>query len=81
MPIAKLFTHGGGQAVRLPAGFRFPGTEVRVRRVGNEVVLSAVAPLSADALIDALRAFEPGTALHREQPGRKQRRATIRAVR
>jgi antitoxin VapB len=36
---AKLFTHGRSQAVRLPKEFRFEGTEVRVTRVGNKVIL------------------------------------------
>ena len=36
---AKLFMHGRSQAVRLPKEFRFPGKEVRVRRVGRAVVL------------------------------------------
>lgn len=32
---AKLFKHGGSQAVRLPKAFRLPGKEVRVRRLGR----------------------------------------------
>lgn len=36
---AKLFTHGRSQAVRLPKEFRFEGTEVRVSRVGDKVIL------------------------------------------
>jgi antitoxin VapB len=36
---AKLFKHGGSQAVRLPKAFRLPGTEVRVRRIGRGVLL------------------------------------------
>ncbi len=36
---AKLFMHGRSQAVRLPKEFRFEGTEVRVSKVGNKVVL------------------------------------------
>jgi antitoxin VapB len=39
---AKLFTHGGSQAVRLPKAFRFAGTEVRVRRDGERVILEPV---------------------------------------
>jgi antitoxin VapB len=39
---AKLFTHGGSQAVRLPKAFRFSGTEVRVRRDGDRVILEPV---------------------------------------
>ncbi len=39
---AKLFRNGRSQAVRLPADFRFPGTEVYVRRdpATGDVVLS-----------------------------------------
>jgi antitoxin VapB len=37
--IAKLFRHGGSQAVRLPKNFRLPGTQVRVRRLGRGVLL------------------------------------------
>jgi virulence-associated protein VagC len=37
---AKLFMNGRSQAVRLPAKYRFKGTEVLVNRVGNNVVLS-----------------------------------------
>ncbi len=39
MVIAKIFRHGGSQAVRLPKLFRFEGTEVEVERRGDEVVL------------------------------------------
>jgi antitoxin VapB len=39
---AKLFKHGGSQAVRLPKAFRFEGTEVTVRREGDAVILEPV---------------------------------------
>jgi antitoxin VapB len=39
---AKLFMHGRSQAVRLPKEFRFEGTEVRVSRQGDKVVLEAI---------------------------------------
>jgi antitoxin VapB len=39
---AKLFTHGGSQAVRLPKAFRFNGAEVRIRREGDRVILEPV---------------------------------------
>ena len=39
---AKLFTHGGSQAVRLPKAFRFDGAEVRIRKEGNRVILEPV---------------------------------------
>lgn len=81
MPTAKLFSHGGSQAVRLPKEFRFEGAEVHVRRVGKDVVLSAAEPPGAQALIEALSNFEPGTRIKREQPSRQQRRASIRPAR
>jgi antitoxin VapB len=36
---AKLFMNGRSQAVRLPAAFRFTGTEVFIERQGEAVVL------------------------------------------
>jgi len=42
---AKLFRHGGSQAVRLPKEFRFPGTEVKVSRTPQGVLLE---PLNSD---------------------------------
>jgi antitoxin VapB len=39
---AKLFMHGGSQAVRLPKAFRFEGTEVSVRRDGDKVILEPI---------------------------------------
>jgi antitoxin VapB len=40
---AKLFRNGGSQAVRLPKEFQFEGTEVRIFREGEFVVLEPVA--------------------------------------
>ena len=39
---AKLFKHGRSQAVRLPKEFRLPGKEVRVRRIGQSVLLEPI---------------------------------------
>ena len=39
---AKLFQHGGSQAVRLPKAFRFEGAEVSIRRDGDAVILEPV---------------------------------------
>jgi antitoxin VapB len=36
---AKIFKHGRSQAVRLPKEFRFEGTEVRVSKIGDKVIL------------------------------------------
>ncbi len=43
--IAKLFRNGRSQAVRLPREFRFEGSQVRVRRLPEGVLLE---PLIAD---------------------------------
>lgn len=41
MTTAKIFQHGGGQAVRLPKAFRFDAKEVLIEKRGDEVVLKA----------------------------------------
>jgi len=40
--VAKLFTTGRSQAVRLPKEFRFEGDEVRIRRVKGGVLLEPI---------------------------------------
>ncbi|MDB6077797.1 MAG: SpoVT/AbrB domain protein [Akkermansiaceae bacterium] len=42
MTTAKIFQHGGSQAVRLPKAFRFEGSEVLIERHGEEVILKPV---------------------------------------
>ena len=42
MTTAKIFQHGGSQAVRLPKAFRFPGSEVLIEKHGDEVVLRPI---------------------------------------
>jgi antitoxin VapB len=39
---AKIFWSGRSQAVRLPKEYRFEGTEVRIRRRGDAVILEPV---------------------------------------
>jgi antitoxin VapB len=41
--IARIFTHGRSQAVRLPKEFRLPGDRVRVRHMGDGVLLEPIA--------------------------------------
>jgi antitoxin VapB len=36
---AKLFKNGRSQAVRIPKEFRFKGSEVKIRKEGNKVIL------------------------------------------
>ena len=75
MTTAKLFTHGGSQAVRLPKEYRFEGHEVHVRRVGADVILSARPAGSMAALVEALERFEPGVRIEREAPLAESRAA------
>lgn len=39
---AKVFSHGGSQAVRLPKAFRFEGTEVAISKEGDRVILEPI---------------------------------------
>ena len=39
MEVAKVFTNGGSQAVRLPKNCRFDDTEVIANKIGEVVVL------------------------------------------
>jgi antitoxin VapB len=60
---AKLFMHGGSQAVRLPKEFRFEGSDVRVSKVGDKVILEALGKPAFDAAawrakLDALGAAD-----------------------
>ncbi len=43
MARAKIFKHGGSQAVRLPKEFRFEGDEVNIRREGDAVIIEPAA--------------------------------------
>jgi len=68
--IAKLFRNGRSQAVRLPREFRFEGSQVRVRRWAEGVLLE---PLISDpaewfAELDRLREGD----LLGNRKGRKQ---------
>jgi antitoxin VapB len=68
MATAKLFTNGRSQAVRLPRAFRFPGTEVKIRRLGLGVLIEPV-EIDVDGWFEALDRFEdPFMAEGRDQP-------------
>ncbi|MGA9070937.1 MAG: AbrB/MazE/SpoVT family DNA-binding domain-containing protein [Terracidiphilus sp.] len=74
---AKLFWNGRSQAVRLPKAFRFEGDQVRVRRMGNGILLEPFRETKKEtveewfARIDAIK----GDPLFPE--GRKQNLAPI----
>jgi len=70
---AKLFNNGRSQAVRLPAEFRFEGTEVYIRKEGKQVILSP-RPTSWDDFFDSsLRATEDFMAERVDLPPQERR--------
>jgi len=77
MTTAKLFKHGGSQAVRLPKAFRFAGTEVSVEREGESVILRPLpGPQTLADVFHALRSrFPDGSSFPlRAQPAAQQER-------
>lgn len=62
MPVAKLINFGGIQAVCLPLGFEFSGSEVQVSKSGDTVLLKPTShdPRTLGDLIKTLEAAFPG---------------------
>ncbi len=71
---AKLFKNGNSQAVRLPREYRFEGTEVIVKKVGNAVVLLPKEHFY-QVMIDSLNMFSEDFMDKREQPVVQERGA------
>jgi antitoxin VapB len=72
MRTAKLFKNGRSQAVRLPKEFRFVGTKVFIKRVGNMVVLIPEQG-SWQTLFDSLEQFSDDFMETRNQPEQQVR--------
>jgi len=72
MKVAKLFKNGQSQAVRLPKEFRFEGTQVFIKRVGNAVLLLPEQD-SWQVLFDSLNHFSDDFMESREQPEKQER--------
>jgi antitoxin VapB len=74
---AKLFRNGRSQAVRLPADFRFPGSEVYVRRDPStgDVILSRRPDSWQDffRLTDTLEIPEDFLSKRRDMPPQKRK--------
>jgi antitoxin VapB len=76
MTIAKLFTNGSSQAVRLPKAFRFEGmTQVLIEKKGARVVLSPLPKASIEQAISATAKFEKFP--KREQPRSTDKRESF----
>jgi antitoxin VapB len=67
MKIAKLFKNGNSQAVRLPKEFRFEGTQVYIKKMGEAVVLFPYED-SWQTLFESLDQFSDDFMESREQP-------------
>ena len=70
METAVLFEDESGQTVRLPSGYHLPGERVRVRRLGNALILApedgpysplldSLAHFSDDFMVDPVEATTP----------------------
>ena len=72
MQTAKLFNNGRSQAVRLPKEFRFPGTDVFIKKFENIVILfSKDNPWAS--MIDSLDKFSDDFMEERKQPEQQKR--------
>lgn len=69
---AKLFINGRSQAVRLPKEFRFEGSEVYIRKEGDEVILSAKKP-SWDDFFNTASAFDDDFLMERDNEPPQER--------
>ncbi len=70
--VAKLFINGRSQAVRLPKEFRFSGSEVYIRKEGDEVILSAKKP-SWDEFFKAPSQFDDDFLVERDNEPPQER--------
>lgn len=67
MDTAKIFRNGQSQAIRLPKEYRFEGSKVYLKRMGNAVVLIPEHD-SWQPLIDSLAMFSDDFMDERNQP-------------
>lgn len=74
MDSAKLFQNGKSQAVRLPKAYRFQGTKVYIKKVGNAVVLIPEQD-SWQSLAHSLALFSEDFMAQREQPEQSREQA------
>lgn len=73
MQTAKIFQNGRSQAVRLPKAFRLTGTEVKITREGNKIILEPI-ELSWDDWFKNLEQIpEDFMSQGREQPALPER--------
>ncbi|CAB1072375.1 hypothetical protein D1AOALGA4SA_1560 [Olavius algarvensis Delta 1 endosymbiont] len=72
MQTARIFANGRSQAVRLPKEYRFSGTDVYIKKIGNMVVLLPIDDPWA-SLISSLDQFTDDFMQNRDQPTQDKR--------
>jgi antitoxin VapB len=72
MDTAKIFKNGKSQAIRLPKEYRFQGSKVYLKQIGNAVVLIPEND-SWQTLIESLALFSDDFMLERQQPPSQER--------
>ncbi len=73
MQTAKIFQNGRSQAIRLPKAFRLSGTEVKISRDGNRIILEPLEQSWDDWLLAIEQFSDDFMAQGREQPAVQER--------
>ena len=73
MQTAKIFQNGRSQAIRLPKAFRLSGTEVRISRDGNRIILEPLEQSWDDWLLAIEQFSDDFMAQGRDQPAVQER--------
>lgn len=73
MQTAKIFQNGRSQAIRLPKAFRLSGTEVRISRDGNRIILEPLEQSWDDWLLTIEQFSDDFMAQGRDQPDVQER--------
>lgn len=73
MQTAKIFQNGRSQAIRLPKAFRLSGTEVKISREGDRIILEPLKQSWDDWLLAIEQFSDDFMAQGREQPAVQER--------
>ena len=73
MQTAKIFQNGRSQAIRLPKAFRLSGTEVKISRDGNRIILEPLEQSWDDWLLAIDQFSDDFMAQGRDQPTVQER--------
>lgn len=73
MQTAKIFQNGRSQAIRLPKAFRLSGTEVKISRDGNRIILEPLEQSWDDWLLAIEQFSDDFMAQGRDQPDMQER--------